>query len=125
MTGTQHIADFDEVLQLLRGFVGRIVEPSVFLPQDEGGFSVTRFSGTLERVDDRDGGRYHLQWTYDRRALPSEPAVTLWRDRFLGAELNFTGEVEDGLEDIDETRGHNTFLKIRCKGFVLDLISYD
>src|SRR5918993_5072311 len=115
MTGTQHIADFNEVLQLLRGLVGRIVEPSVFLPQDEGGFSVMRFSGTLEKIDERDDGRYHLEWAYEKGALPCEPAVTLWRDRFLEADLDFTGAVEDGFEEIDEMRGHNTFLKIRCK----------
>ena len=125
MTGTQHITDFDEVLQLLRGLVGRIVEPSVFLPQDDGGFSVMRFSGTLKAIDQRGDDRWHLEWDYDRQALPCEPAITLWRDRFLEAELDFTGAVEDGFEEIDETRGHNTFLKIRSKGFIVDLISYD
>jgi hypothetical protein len=125
VTESQRITEFDELLQLLRGLIGRMVEPSVFLPQDEDGFSVMHFSGILKSVEERDGGRWHLEWEYDKAARPCEPAITIWRDRFLEALLDFSGDVEDGFEDVDESRGHNTFLKIRSKGFTLDLISYD
>ncbi len=124
MTEPQHIGDFDEALTMLLGLVGRIVEASLFLPWDEGGHWMMNFSGTLEKIELPDDERCRLKWQRDDN-LPTEPSVTIWRRRFVEAELDFTGSAEDSFEEIDPTQGHNTFLKIRCEGFVVDLISYD
>jgi hypothetical protein len=63
-------------------------------------------------------------WNKDGEGKPLDPEVGIWERRFIRAELEFTGDPDEGLAEIDETRGHNIFLKIYSEGWILDLTSY-
>jgi hypothetical protein len=96
-------------------------------PWDDGGFPVAQFSGTLREVEYQEKShqpRWVLSWVEDGGGKPHYPEVAIWERRFLRAELSFTGDADEGLAEIDETRGHNVFLKIYSEGWIVDLISY-
>ena len=126
MTGPQRITNFSEVLDILNGVIGQVVDASVFLPHDEGGFPVASFSGVVEQLAEGTltADRWKLTWRRDAETEPFAPSITLWPDRFVEAELSFTGEAEDGFEEIDESIGHNAFIKIRFEDVVVDLTVY-
>jgi hypothetical protein len=131
VTGDQEVESFDELVRLIRGMRGHIVDASVFLPWEDGGWPVAMFSGRLHEIEvkeDTRSPRLVLSWTMDGEAKPHAPEVAFWERRFVRAELSFTGSVddgryEDGLE-VDETHGHNIFLKVYSEGWIVDLISY-
>jgi hypothetical protein len=69
--------------------------------------------------------RWLLTWAEDGNAKPQYPEAALWERRFIRAQLEFTGDPDEGLAEIDtERRGHNIFLKIYSEGRILDLTSY-
>lgn len=112
---------------MLRGMRGQMVEAAIFLPWDDGGFSVAQFSGTLRDVEYRERSpqpRWVLSWVENGEAKPQYPQIVIWERRFLRAELSFTGDADEGLAEIDEPPGHNIFLKIYSEGWIVDLISY-
>jgi hypothetical protein len=117
------LGTFDEVLEVLRGLTGKLVEATVFLPGDENGYGVAHVGGPLHSLTERRGGRWELAWTPEG-AHPSDITVTLWPGRFQRAELTFTGEAEDSAADVVEETGHNAFLKIWSAGAIVDVIVY-
>jgi hypothetical protein len=124
----QEIMDFEELVKLIQGMRGHIVEASILLPWEAG---VARFSGRLRDVastDRREGQCWVLTWDDSGDWQPVPSAVVLWERRFIRGELSFTGSVDDGRgEDrleVDETQGHNIFLKVYSEGWNVDLISY-
>jgi hypothetical protein len=127
MAEEQDVGSFDELIHLLRGMRGHMVEASVFLPWDDEKFSIVSFSGTLREVEfweDSRSPRWVLSWVKDGEGKPQYPEVAIWERRFVRGELSFTGDPDEGLAEIDETRGHNIFLKIYSEGWILDLVSY-
>jgi hypothetical protein len=126
--GDEHdINKFSELIEMLRGMRGQMVEAMIFLPWDDRRFPVAAFSGTLHDVDYREGShdpRWVLSWIREGEARPQYPEVAVWERRFVRAALAFTGNPDEGLSEIDETRGHNIFLKIYSEGWILDLTSY-
>lgn len=121
------VTDFSELVDMLRGMRGQMVEAMLFLPWDDGQFSIAAFSGTLQEVEFRQQSRdprWVLSWTKGGEGKPHYPEVGIWERRFIRAELEFTGDPDEGLAEIDETRGHNIFLKIYSEGWILDLTSY-
>lgn len=127
MSEGHEVDDFGELVDLLRGMRGHMVEATVFLPWDDGKFPVAAFSGTLQDVEFREGSqdpRWVLSWAQDGDAKPRYPEVGIWDRRFIHAELEFTGDPDEGLAEVDETRGHNIFLKVYSEGWTLDLTSY-
>lgn len=124
---SQEVTEFGELINLVRGMRGQMVEAGIFLPWDDGGFPVAQFSGTLREVEHQKRShqpRWVLRWVEDGEGKPQYPEVAIWERRFLRADLSFTGDVDDGLADIDEKRGHNIFLKIYSEGWIVDLTSY-
>jgi hypothetical protein len=127
MSDEQGVNTFSELIDMLRGMRGQMVEAMIFLPWDDRRFPVGRFSGTLDEVEYREGSldpRWVLSWTKDRALQPCDTEVAVWERRFVRAELAFTGDPDEGLAEIDESRGHNIFLKIYSEGWILDLMSY-
>jgi hypothetical protein len=123
----QDVAEFAELIDMVRGMRGQMVEAAIFLPWDDGGFPVAHFSGTLREVESQEKShqpRWVLSWAEDGEGKPHYPEVAIWERRFLHAELSFTGDADEGLAEIDEPRGHNIFLKIYSEGWIVDLISY-
>jgi hypothetical protein len=123
----QEVTEFDELLDLLRGMRGQMVEAMVFLPWDDAQFPVTLFSGTIEEVTHRETPRdshWIVSWVKDGEGKPRYPEIVLWERRFIRAELSFTGDADEGLAMLDEPQGQNTFLKIDSEGWILDLTSY-
>jgi hypothetical protein len=123
----QDVTEFGELIDMLRGMRGQTVEAAIFLPWDDGGFPVAQFSGTLSEVEYQEKShqpRWVLGWVEDGENKPHYPEVAIWERRFLRAELSFTGDADEGLAEIDETRGHNIFVKIYSEGWIVDLISY-
>lgn len=123
MAGAEKLTSFAEVLEVIRGLTGRLVEGTVFLPDDEDGYGMAHVGGTLHALTERPGGRWELSWTFDNSS-PSDITVTLRPERFQRAELTFTGESEDAVTDIVDETGHNAFLKIWSEGAIVDLIVY-
>ena len=118
----QEVTSFDELIALLRGMCGHTVEANIFMPWDDEGFSVAGFSGTLGAVESRDASpRWVLSWIEDE-TMPQDRQAALWQRRFVRAVLSFTGEAEDGVEDVDG--GQCIFLKVYSEGWILDLIGY-
>ncbi len=93
------LTGFDEVLEILRGLPGKLVEATVFLPEDDGGYGVAHVGGVLHSLTERQAGRWGLAWTPDDVA-PSDIGITLWSERFLRAELTFIGEENDAAGEI-------------------------
>lgn len=120
---TQVITKFSELLELLSGLRYKLVEASLFLPQDEDGYPVSSLFGTVRELTERSLGRWELSWQIEASTNP-ESSITLWKDRFLLAELSFTGEDDDRIDETAEPRGHNAFVKIRSEGFIIDLVVY-
>ncbi len=123
MSGTEELARFTEVLELLRGLIGKLVEATLFLPGDENGHGVTHVGGTLHTLTERQGGRWEMSWRPGDNDL-DDVTITLRSERFQRAELTFTGESEDSVTDVVEETGHNAFLKIWSDGAIIDLIVY-
>jgi hypothetical protein len=127
MGEAQNVTEFSELIGLLRGMRGHMLEAMIFLPQDDAQFPIAAFSGTLQDVEfsqqSRDP-RWVLSWIKDGEGKPHYPELGIWEGRFIRAELQFTGDPNEGLTEIDETRGHNIFLKIYSDGWILDLTSY-
>jgi hypothetical protein len=108
----REVETFNELTNLLRGMRGQMVEAAIFLPWDDGRFPVAGFSGTLHEVEYRDGSidpRWVLSWIEDGQGKPRYPEVAVWERRYVRAELEFTGDPDEGLAEIDESRGHNIF----------------
>jgi hypothetical protein len=127
MTSAQRVTSFQELVDMLRGMRGQMVEAGLFLPEDGGQFPLMTFSGRLRGVEfaeESSSPRWVLSWSEDGDPKPVHSKAALWEEPFHHAELSFTGAVEDGLEGIDETVGHNIFLKIHSEGWILDLTSY-
>jgi hypothetical protein len=122
----QDVTEFGELIDMLRGMRGQIVDAAIFLPWDDGGFPVAQFSGTLREVEyqERFQPRWVLRWVENGEGRLHSPEVAIWESRFLRAELSFTGDADEGLAEIDKPRGHNVFLKIYSEGWIVDLISY-
>lgn len=123
----QNVTDFSELIDMLRGMRGHMVEARIFLPWDDAQFPIAAFSGRLHKVEFRQqsrGPRWVLSWIKDGAGKPHHPEVGIWERRFIRAELEFTGDPDEGLAEIDETRGQNIFLKIYSEGWILDLTSY-
>ena len=121
------VNDFSELIDMLRGMRGQMVEAMLFLPWDDAQFPIAAFSGTLREVEFRQQSRdprWVLSWIKDGEGKPHYPEVGIWERRFIRAELAFTGDPDEGLAEVDETRGHNIFLKIYSEGWILDLTSY-
>ena len=121
------VTDFSELIDMLRGMRGQMVEAMLFLPWDDAQFPIAAFSGPLQEVEFRQQSRdprWVLSWIKDGEGKPHYPEVGIWERRFIRAELAFTGDPEEGLTEVDETRGHNIFLKIYSEGWILDLTSY-
>lgn len=121
------VDEFSELIDLLRGMRGHMVEAMIFLPWDDAKYSVAAFSGTLHEVEFREESydpRWVLSWIKEGEGKPQYPQVAVWERRFIRAELEFTGHPDDGIAEIDDSRGHNIFLKIYCEGWILDLTSY-
>jgi hypothetical protein len=122
-----HVIEFSEVIDMLRGMRGHVVEAMIFLPWDDAQFPIAAFSGTLHEVEFRQQSRdprWVLSWVKDGEGKPRHPEVGIWERRFIRADLEFTGDPDEGLAEIDETHGHNIFLKIYSEGWILDLTSY-
>jgi hypothetical protein len=126
VTGPQRNTSFSDVLDILKGLIGQVVDASVFLPHDDGGFPVASFSGVIEELAEvtLTADRWKLMWRRDTETEPFAPSITLWPDGFLEAELSSSGEAEDGFEEIDESIGHNAFIKIQFEDVVADLTVY-
>jgi hypothetical protein len=127
MGEARDVNDFGELIDMLRGMRGQIVEAMLFLPWDDAQFPIAAFSGTLQEVEIRQKShdpRWVLSWIKDGEGKPHYPEVGIWERRFIRAELAFTGDPDNGLAEVDETRGHNIFLKIYSEGWILDLTSY-
>lgn len=127
MAEEQEVTEFSELVGMLRGMRGHMVEAMVFLPWDDARFPVAAFSGTLHEVEFKEESRdprWVLSWIKNGEGKPHYPEVGIWERRFIRAELEFTGDPDEGLAEIDETRGHNIFLKIYSEGWILDLTSY-
>jgi hypothetical protein len=125
MSSAQKVTSFEEVIHLVRGMCGQMVEAGLFLPDRQ--FSLMRFSGVLVAVEFAEKSRsprWVLSWAEEGQPKPSHPEAAIWEELFHHAELSFTGEAEDGLEDIDETVGQNIFLEIHSNGLILDLTGY-
>jgi hypothetical protein len=123
------VTEFSELLDMLRGMRGQMVEATIFLPWDDGRFPIAAFSGTLSEVEFMEHSRsprWVLSWIRDGEPKPREAEVGIWERRFIRAELEFTGDPDEGLAEIDEKapRGHNIFLKIYSEGWILDLTGY-
>ena len=124
---THDVTEFSEVIDMLRAMRGQMVEAMIFLPWDDAQFPVAAFSGTLSAVEFRKQSRDPrcvLSWIKDGEGKPHYPEVGLWERRFIRAELEFTGDADEGLAEMDEPRGQNIFLKIYSEGWILDLTSY-
>jgi len=127
MGDTHEVDDFNELVDMLRGMRGRMVEATLFLPWDDGRSAIASFSGTLKEVKFREDSidpRWVLIWMEDGESKPLFPEVAIWERRFIRAALEFTGDPDEGLAAIDETRGHNIFLKIYSEGWILELTGY-
>lgn len=127
MGGAHDVNDFGELIDMLRGMRGSMVEAMIFLPWDDAQFPIAAFSGTLQEVEFRQQSRdprWVLSWIKDGEERPHFPEVGIWERRFIRAELEFTGDPDEGLAEVDETRGHNIFLKVYSEGWILDLTSY-
>jgi hypothetical protein len=122
----QDVTEFGELIDMLRGMRGQIVDAAIFLPWDDGGFPIAQVSGTLREVEyqERLQPRWVLSWVENGEGRLHSPEVAIWERRFLRAELSFTGDADEGVAEIDESRGHNIFLKIYSEGWIVDLISY-
>jgi hypothetical protein len=121
------VTEFSELVRMLQGMRSHMVEAMLFLPWDDAQFPVAAFSGTLNQIEFREGSRdprWVLVWSKDGESKPHYPEIAIWERRFIRAELEFTGDPDEGLTEIDETRGHNIFLKIYSEGWILDLTSY-
>jgi hypothetical protein len=121
------VNDFSELIEMVRGMRGQMVEATLFLPWDDGQFSIAAFSGTLREVELRRqlrDPRWVLSWVEDGEGKPRYPQVGIWERRFIRAELEFTGDPDEGLAELDETHGQNIFLKIYSEGWILDLTGY-
>jgi hypothetical protein len=91
----QDVTEFGELIDILRGMRGQLVEAAIFLPWDDGGFPVAQFSGTLREVEYQEKShqpRWVLSWVEDGEGKPHYPEVAIWERRFLRAELSFTGD---------------------------------
>ena len=122
-----NVTDFSQLIDMLRGMRGHMVEAMIFLPWDDTRFPVAAFSGILREVEFRQQSRdprWVLSWTDDGEGKPHYPEVAIWERRFIRAELEFTGDPDEGLAEIDAARGQNIFLKIYSEGWILDLTSY-
>lgn len=123
MPKASDLTDFDEVLEVVRGLRGKLVEASVFVPEDDGKCPVVHVGGILQSVEMTREDRWLLLWTPER-GNPSEVFVALSSNRFQKAELTFTGEEGDSFTDDVKVTGHNAFLKIWLDSAIVDLIVY-
>lgn len=127
MADAHDVTDFRELIDMVRGMRGQMVEAMVFLPWDDAQLPIAAFSGTLREVELRENSRdprWILSWVEDGESKPHYPEVAIWERRFIRAELEFTGDPDEGLSNIDEARGHNIFLKVYAEGWILDLTGY-
>ena len=92
---------------MLRGMRGQIVDAAIFLPWDDGGFSIAQFSGTLREVEyqERLQPRWVLSWVENGEGTLHPPEVAIWERRFLRAELSFTGDAHKSFGDFGIRRG--------------------
>ena len=123
VAGAQELTSFEEVLEVVRGLIGKLVEGTVFLLGDEDGYGAAHVGGILQALTERRGGHWELSWTPEH-SDPSEITITLWPDGFQRAMLTFTGESGDSVTDVVEETGHNAFLKIWSDRAIVDLIVY-
>ncbi len=123
----QDVTEFDELINLVRGMRGQLVEAGVYLPWDEGRYPVAHFAGTLREVEHQkrtNRPRWVLTWAEDKQPEMLQPQLALWERRFVRAELSFTGDADEDLAEMGEGRGHNIFLKIYSEGWIVDLTGY-
>jgi hypothetical protein len=122
--GDQTVTNFNELVGMLRGMRGQMVEAGIFLPLDDSRYAVGSFSGLVQEVRFEEQSldpRWVVSWAIGTE-LPRE--VAIWERRFIRAELAFTGDADESLATIAGPGGQNIFLKIYSEGWILDLISY-
>ena len=67
------VSDFCELIDMLRGMRGQMVEAMIFLPWDDAQLPIAAFSGTLEEVEFREQSRdprWLLSWVKDGEGKP-------------------------------------------------------
>ncbi len=126
---------FEELVEVLKGMPGRMVEAEVGF--HHGGGEITtfaKFSGGIEMVSQ--GGantpteRWNVWWERDGHPKPCGPMISVHGDGYEGAEVKGSGRsLEEVVEDDDDAgancdAGANWEVVIRQHGFVVTLLVY-
>ncbi|HJZ36696.1 MAG TPA: hypothetical protein VJ204_10545 [Solirubrobacterales bacterium] len=126
---------FDELITVLEGLHGRMVEATIRTPYDDiesgsGGMWFGGFSGIVESlVDVEVSGTNHrtLYWRRDGEPKPDYGSVTIWRDAFERADTRASGQsVEEGLAEgaEEEDMVGMWHIDIYQHGLLIELIVY-
>jgi len=102
MTSAQRVTSFEELLDMLRGMRGQMVEAGLFLPEDGGQFSLMTFSGVLRGVEFAEESSSPRWSSHGRRTATrnrSTPKQPCGRSNFItpssrSPELSRTGSKE-------------------------------
>lgn len=120
---------FEELIEVLKGMPGRMVEAEVGFPDDGGKITnLAKFSGDVEMISQ--GGakapseHWYLRWQRDGMPKPCGPMISVHSDGYEGAEVKGSGRsLEEVVED-DDDAGANWEVVIRQHGFVVTLLVY-
>ena len=120
--------DFDELLDVLRSFVGKPVDVGVDLASSgDDLFSLASFSGIVDRVDEGHAPRgaatniWRAWFERDPRA-PSSAVVTL--DPRLYLDANFSADRHDDEERVDSDVGMTWTLRINLIPARVEILVY-
>ena len=81
----QDVTEFGELIDMICGMRGQIVEAAIFLPWDDGGFPVAQFSGTSAKSSTRRGPTNHVGFSAGSR---TEKAIRIPGGCDLGAPVS-------------------------------------
>ena len=131
---------YDELIQLLGGLEGRMVEATIRTPYDDpeggsGGEWFGGFSGIVGHLgDEQISGPDHrtLYWREPERNRPHEGSITLWRQGYERAEVRASGrtpeealaEYEDALAEVESGIGSTWTVDIFQRGLLIELTIY-
>jgi hypothetical protein len=131
---------YDELIQLLGGLEGRVVEATIRTPYDDpesgsGGEWFGGFSGTVGHLgDEQSCGPDHrtLYWREPERNRPHEGSITLWRRGYERTEVRSSGrtleealaEYEDALAEVESGIGSTWTVEIFQCGLLVELTIY-
>jgi hypothetical protein len=126
---------YDELLTLLEGLSGRMVEATIRTPYEDiesgsGGEWFGGFSGIVDSLGGESPRGDHRTLYWSRESKPARPdygSITVWRDGLERVEVRASGQtVEEALADGPEEHGGGSTwnVDIYQRGLMVELTIY-